>query len=522
MMFSPSTASADFEGLGSRLVSLATTRSKASAIEGPDAQTHGRFASAVTAAAAALRRSGVQAGQRFAIVSRNSVTILELFFAASLSGTVIVTINHRLSPREVGFILDDAQPRLVFVEDDLAHLLTDAHDLPEAVTVHEQHYTAQYLEWRDAPSTAVHHVASPDDVVIQMYTTGTTGLPKGALLAERNLAAMARQLPHTFMVDDSTRYLGLLPMFHISGAGTAIGVALAGGCVVLPSGTSVDAVLRDLVRHQVTHVNLVPSLMGMLTKHPDTVAADLQSLQVVMYGAAPSAGTVVEDMMALVPQCTFVHGYGLTECTGGVAYVPPLRHGDPVSHRPGLVGRPPHGIDLRVVDPHTLLDVDPGQPGEIWVRSPGNVSGYWQRPDESAALYAETGWLRTGDIGQFEGEDLVLKDRLKDMIISGGENVYSAEVEHIVAMHPSIDEVAAVGVPHERWGEVVAVVVTALPGHTVSEPELIEFCRQRLAHFKCPKSVHVVEELPRTGNGKILKRTLRDTLVARAYNSHND
>jgi long-chain acyl-CoA synthetase len=325
---------------------------------------------------------------------------------------------------------------------------------------------------------------------------------------------MVDSLPKTFMVDEQSRSLGLLPMFHISGAGTTLGVLVAGGSIVHASGTSAEAVLHDLVDHRVTHVNLVPSLMSMLLAEPRMASADLAALKVVMYGAAPSSGTVVEEMMARVPQTTFVHGYGLTECAGGVAYMPPIRHGATVSHRPGLVGRPSAGCEIRIVDPDTLTDVTPGQPGEIWVRSERNIPGYWNRPDESAALYAEPGWLRTGDIGLFEGDDLILKDRLKDMIISGGENVYSAEVEHVAALHPAVAEAAAVGVPDARWGEVVAMVVTLRPNHSLEPGDLIEFCRQRLAHYKCPKSVHIVDDLPRTGNGKIMKRAIRDHLSA--------
>lgn len=502
--------------LGRRLLERAASREAAPAITSVhESITFAALAHQVRCAAAALSRNGITPGARYAILSRNSSTILELIHASSLAGAVLVPLNFRLAPREIAEIVDDCGAELVFVEDEWLPLLDELDRPLRIVRVSETEQTNEYVAWRgDAPmpveSSEWSHHPSPDDVVLQMYTTGTTGRPKGVMLTETNLSAMATKVPQTFMFGEGDRYLALLPMFHISGGGTPVSVLAAGGQVVLSSGTSSAAILDDLATHAITHVNLVPSLISLLLADPATAAADLSALRVLMFGAAPSSDTTIAEAMALLPRCAFLHGYGLTECTGGVAYAEPHRHGDE-DHWPGSVGTASPGCELRIVDPDTMRDVAPGTPGEVWVRSEQNTIGYWNRPEETARLFADGEWLRTGDIGVMNEQGVLhLKDRLKDMIISGGENVYSAEVENAVAAHPAVLEVAVYGIPDDKWGEVVKAAVTLRPGHAAEPAEIISFVRDRLAHYKCPKVVEILAELPKSGSGKILKRVLRD------------
>jgi long-chain acyl-CoA synthetase len=511
----PTTPHRPATGLGARLLERTALRGDEPAIlhhAGASPVSFDEFGRRVRDAAGALVASGLGPGDRFAVLSHNSDTMLELAFAASCSGAVMVPLNTRLSPREIGFIVDDADPRLILVEDDLLPLLEQTTSQPPSIRIHSDgRRSDEYLAWHDAGhgAHASGHVPASSSVVLQMYTTGTTGLPKGVMLNEANLRAMTDKVPEIFMLSEASTYLALLPMFHISGGGTPIAALVSGASVAMSSRIAATEVPDDLQLHQVTHANLVPSLISLLVADPATVRADLSSLEVVMYGAAPSNGAVIADAMALLPSCWFLHGYGLTECTGGVAYAVPHRHGEVDAH-PGTVGRAAPGCELRTVDPETLLDVQPGEAGEVWVRSPQNTAGYWNRTDETAALYAEPGWLRTGDIGVIDHHGmLALKDRLKDMIISGGENVYSAEVEHVLGSHPTVLEVAVFGVPDERWGEAVKAAVILRPGRQATPIDLIEHCREHLAHYKCPKHIEFVDEFPRSASGKILKRVLR-------------
>lgn len=492
-------------------------------VDGADSRTYRQLAGDVRRAAAALRADitdlGIDiGGGRFAVLSRNSATMVELMYAASASATVMVPLNFRLAPMEIADIIADSGADLIFVESDLRPSLATipASDHRRIVEIAEHGTTIDYAAWRDRATAsdvddcsdaARFAPAERDRVVMQMYTTGTTGRPKGVMITEGNLAAMTEMVIEAFPLDADSRYLALLPMFHVSGGGTPIGVLAAGGAVVLSSGTSATAILHDLGEHAVSHVNLVPSLISLLLIEPAITSTDLSSLRVLMYGAAPSGASVIAEAMQLLPGCSFLHGYGLTECSGGVTFADPHRWGD-VDEHPGSVGRPVAGCAIRIVDPETLADVTPGAAGEVWVRSAQNTIGYWNRPEETAQLFVD-GWLRTGDIGSMDGDSLMLMDRLKDMIISGGENVYSAEVENALLAHPAVFEAAVFGVADPKWGESVKAVVTLRPGSTVSPDELIEFTRSRLARYKCPKTVEIVGELPKSGSGKVLKRLLR-------------
>ncbi len=496
------------ETMGGVLVDHAARRPEAPAVTtGDGTTTYAQLAENASRAAGALRAAGAQRGDRIAILARNGLPYVELTYGASLAGVVVVGLNFRLSPAEMADIIADAAPVLLFVEDEWEHLLARTPDLPKPVWL-DREYETWRVSGRD--DFQVQH-NDPNGLVLQMYTGGTTGRAKGVMLLERNVVANLEAVSQVWLMDDTTRTLCVLPLFHVSGTGLAYSTLHAGGELVLPREATSALILRDLAERRITHSALVPSMIAQLVTDPACRTTDLSSLKVLVYGAAPSAGTTIDEAMQLLPQCAFFHGYGLTETCGGIACSPPHYFGEDDDGKHGSVGQAIPTYELKIVNPDTQQDLAPGTAGEVWARGPQNTIGYWNRPEDTSRLLMADGWLRTGDVGVMDDDGFVyLKDRLKDMIITGGENVYSVEVENALAAHPSVLEAAVYGVPDERWGEAVWATVSLKPGHEASEAELIAFTRERLAHYKCPKVVEVVADLPKGGSGKILKRDLRD------------
>lgn len=498
--------------LGGRLLDHASRTPDAPAVTTDSGTTtYADLARDATQTAAALLASGVQPGDRIAVLARNCVEYIELTYAASIAGVTLVGLNFRLAPREIADIIDDSRPSLLFFEEELRPLLSETPDLPSTIRLTPGEDSSDYGRWRALGTSdlAPSGENDADAVILQMYTAGTTGRSKGVMLLERNVDAMLAEMSRLWLMEPDMRCLAVLPLFHVSGTGIVFAPLYAGGEVVLPRDVSSSLILSEISQRRVTHSALVPSLISLVLADPASRTSDLSSLRVLVYGAAPSAGTTIEEAMELMPECLFFHGYGLTETCGGVAIAPPHKFGDH-DDKKGTVGHAVANYEFRIVDPNTLQDVPAGQDGEVWARGPQNTSGYWNRPAETAQLLVGDGWVRTGDVGALDEDGfLYLRDRIKDMIISGGENVYSAEVENVLAQHPAVLEAAVYGVPDEKWGEVVKAAVTLREGYQMTASELIDFSRDRLAHFKCPKVVDIVDELPKSGSGKILKRELR-------------
>ena len=472
---------------------------------------------AVTRLAAALVATGLRPGDRVAMIARNGWEYVALHFAASRARVILVGINWRLSPVEVAQILTDARPSLVLVDVEWQPLLRDAD--PGLPTVwlgspRDDQHSRSFPVWltagdgTHARQALAERPAEPGATVLMLYTTGTTGVPKGVMLTEGNLLAMIAEMSRCWRMRPDMRFFAILPLFHVSGTGCFFTTLYAGGEVLIPADP--NDVARTVERARITHSALVPTLLSQLVHDPAARQFDLSSLEVLVYGAAPSGGTLISDAMALMPGCGFTQGYGLTETCGGVAAAPLRRHGE-VDDRPGTVGRPTTHYEFRIVDPATCAEVPAGTDGEVWVRGPQNAVGYWNRPEETAASFMTDGWFRTGDIGVLDEDGyLYLKDRLKDMIITGGENVYSVEVESTLMTHPEVVEAAVYGIPDDRWGEAVKAVVARTPGSTLTAEELAEHTRTRLARYKCPRVIEFVDALPKSGSGKILKHGLRD------------
>lgn len=443
------------------------------------------------------------------------------FVGCAKAGLVFTPINWRLTPEEVAVIAVDAELSVLVVDAEFADAARAvARALPHinVVVVGDASSLPDAQSWEDLVDSGAEvdpgSGDNPDAEVLQLYTSGTTGKPKGVVSTHHNLHNTQDNFDLYEFEQDSVS-LDALPLFHIAGSGWLSTSLSAGIHIILLGEMHPAQVARAISEHRVTHAFLVPAAIGMLLEYPELQQFDTSSLKVIAYGASPITPTLLARTMDTLG-CRLVQRYGMTETTGALTALRTTDH-DPHGPRTHLLrsaGTPLPGTEVQVRDFTTGEPLPPGLTGEIVSRSRNNVAGYWRRDAETAALYTEDGFLRTGDAGHLDDEGyLFVTDRVKDMIITGGENVYPVEVEAVLAEHPAVAEVAVVGLPHARWGEAVTAVIRLVDGvESPSEDDLIAFTGGRLASFKKPQSIHFVKELPRNASGKILKRTLRDIL----------
>jgi acyl-CoA synthetase (AMP-forming)/AMP-acid ligase II len=360
--------------------------------------------------------------------------------------------------------------------------------------------------------------SAPDDCFLQLYTSGTTGWPKGAMLTQRSMTAHTRVVAPAYAMDESTSNIVAMPLFHVGGTSWALGSMGVGGRTIIVRNVIPGALLDLIESRAATHAFFVPAVVDMLLADPDRARSALRSLKVLAYGGSPMPAPLMERTLNVLPATPLYSVYGMTEISGVFCVLGPDEHRDQRrSYLRASAGRPMPGNEVRVADPAAGADVPPGEVGEFWVRSEQVMAGYWNMPEATREAIAPGGWLRTGDAGRIDDDGyLYIEDRVKDMIISGGENVYPAEVERVLRQYPDVAEVAVIGVPDERWGETVKAVVVPAEGAAPDEAALIAFTRDRLAHYKCPTSVSVVSALPRNATGKVLKRQLRSSFIARS------
>jgi long-chain acyl-CoA synthetase len=460
--------------------------------------------------AQALLAGGLREGSRVAYLGRSAPEVIELLFAVAKIGAVIVPLNWRLSPRELAGVLADAEAPLLIAD-------TAYRQVAEGLAAQALRIVGDdYEDWLNSHAAVdPDGRGEPDDIVVQMYTSGTTGVPKGVLTTHRNLAAAATT-SSCWAFDAGTISLTPLPLFHIGGIGWVYCGLWHGATTILVSEFDAAAVLDDLERLRVTNPIFVPTMLQMLTAVTGAGDRDHGALRSITYGASPITTSTLRAALRTFG-CPMIGLYGLTESTGGVVHLDGDDHhtDGPRQRLLRSAGRPYPWVELQIVDPANGRGVPPGSVGEVWMRAPNVMAGYFNRPAETAAAITADGWLRTGDGGYLDGEGyLFLTDRVKDMIVSGGENVYPIEVEEVLAQHPDVADVAVIGVPDDRWGETVKALVVTRDGRAPASDELIAFARERLAGYKLPRSVDFVNDLPRTPTGKVLKRELRERYAA--------
>ena len=463
--------------------------------------------------AAAQRAAGLAPGDRIAVLDLNHPSCLELTLACAHVGTANAVVNFRLAPAEIAYVINDAKARLLFVGPEFAAAVEKLRgNLPGVERVirvggPEDEYEA----WLAAhePDTRVHR-AAPGDCFLQLYTSGTTGFPKGAMLTHRGMLAHSHNVSASQDCRSGSRVQVAMPLFHVGGTSYALVALTAGARIFMMRTPDPAAALAMLESEKITHTFYVPALMAAMNQVPGAADRDYSSLEALCYGASPMPLPVLRASLKMFPDVMY-QVYGMTEQSGAVSLLCPPDHVDPtVAHRLVSAGKPIAGVEIEIREPGTGEPVPTGEPGEIWVRSEQVMGGYWGKPEATAAAITPDGWLRSGDGGHMDADGYIyVTDRIKDMIISGGENIYPAEIERVLAEHPAIQDVAVIGVPDERWGEVPKAVVVPRPGATVDSQEVLAWSRERIAAFKCPKTIDVVAELPRNATGKILKKELR-------------
>lgn len=453
-----------------------------------------------------LTSKGVRAGDRVAILSKNRAEYFELIYAANKIGATLVCLNWRLSSREISEILNDAEPSLLLVDGIGAGLLPEGFHLCGVLE-----FGPDYDALRAAqPDSDPGHDGAPDETTLILYTSGTTGLSKGVMLSNEGMSYTA-DLAKAWGMSEASVNLVAMPLFHIGGCGYGSSTMLAGGHTVLMADVDMPTIIDLIPRYKVTHTFMVPAVVQALLNAPEVAQADMSSLELLMYGASPMGDVMLRRAIDTFG-CNFMHAYGMTESSGTVVCLGPEWHDPdgPNSHLLKSCGSALPWVELRVVDPATGADQPAGAVGELWLRTRMLMKGYWQNPEATAEAIVEGGWFRSGDAAYLDDKGHVfLFDRYKDMIISGGENIYPAEIENVLNGHPVIAQVGVIGVPHERWGETPLAVVVLKAGQSVTEAELIAYTRADLAHYKCPTRVAFVDELPRNASGKLLKPELR-------------
>ncbi|MBA3742612.1 long-chain-fatty-acid--CoA ligase [Sporichthya sp.] len=501
--------------ISDRLVHWATELPDSPALRfGGQNWTWGQWNDRLERLAGALGGLGIGRGTVVATYDKNSPACLDVTMAASAVGAAHAIANWRLSPEEVTYVLADSGAEIVFVGAEFAKVLESIRgSLPavrEVVVVgsdggFEDQYEALLAGADPTPLAG----AEPSDPALILYTSGTTGFPKGAMLTHANLNAHSAGLDPVFNTSHEDRYLLAMPLFHVGGTCPGVMCVYVGTPITLTREATPEHLFPGLVG--ATHAFFVPAIFAALLQAGEVGRNALATVKLLSYGAAPMPAPVMRGSLEAWPNARFLQVYGMTELAGAVVALEDEAHRDPAHpERLSAAGRAMLGSEVQIVDPSTLEPVAAGTSGEVWIRGGTVMAGYLNKPEATAEAITADGWMRTGDVGHLDSESfLFISDRVKDMIITGGENVYSPEVERVLSEHPDLLEVAVIGVPDDRWGESVKAVVVAKPGATVDPDAVIAYARERLAHFKAPRTVDVLDELPRNGTGKILKTVLR-------------
>jgi len=465
-----------------------------------------------------LTERGIRRGDRIGLISHPSSQFIELYIAIPKLGAVLVPLNCRLSGRELEYIINDADVKMLVMAEEFADtinsIITNLNTVeslycigkpPSGMESYENLISESSYEVEDL-------VVEDDDVAVQMYTSGTTGRPKGAMLTHKNLMSnhIGRVIDLKFNVSDI--FLSCIPYYHVAAEYPLI-VLYIGGTLIIQEKFDPAGFLKAVAKEKPTVILLVPAMVNFvidyIDKHPGIY--DFSSVRIFLYGASPMPVALLKKAIKIF-KCDFFQAYGLTEASPGVTYLRPEDHilegNEDEVRRLASCGKEVFNVEVRVVN-DSGMDVKPDEMGEIIVKGDNIMKGYWKLPDETA-LAIRNGWLYTGDMGTVDkGGFVFIVDRKKDMIISGAENIYPREVEEVLYANPSILEAAVIGVPDEKWGESVKAFVVLKEGESASEKEIIDFCKDNISSYKKPKSVEFLKSLPRNPTGKVLKKELR-------------
>jgi len=454
-----------------------------------------------------LIAAGLKPGDRVAFLGKNSDHYFEYWLGAAKAGLVLVPVNWRLAPPEVAYVVGDCRPRFVVADPEFVDRLDEGagyHILPSDA----------FAAWRDTQSDDdPRRDAGYDQPVLQLYTSGTTGQPKGAMLTNRSLLSLRGDNPPEAMPEwnrwaPEDVSLIAMPNFHISGSGWGLWTLQHGAKGVVVREFDPHQVLDLMMRHRITKIMMVPTAMRIVCDHPDAAAADFSFLKYICYGGSAIPLDLLRQAITVFG-CGFAQMYGMTETAGTIVGLPPEDHDPAGNQRMRGVGLPLPGVEVKIVD-EAGNELPRGRVGEIATRSAANMAGYFGNPAATAETLDADGWLRTGDAGLMDEDGYIyLADRMKDLIITGGENVYPAEVENALYSHPQVSDVAVIGVPDPKWGEAVKAIVVPVPGERPEPADLIAWARKRIAGYKAPKSIEFRDTLPRNPSGKILRRLLR-------------
>ncbi len=489
--------------------------------------TYKQFADRVYRLANFLRSRGVGQGDCVAILHQNSHEFLESYFATAQVGAILNPLNYRLSPNDLAFILRDSGAKLLIASDRFVRSVeplfeTGMHfnkvlwtgSAVESSAPFESMYYEEVLREEKAVPPSLPHIPD-DDVVHLYYTSGTTGRPKGVMLSHKNVCVHALAAVAELKLCDSDNWIHVAPLFHLADAWATFAITWVGGKHVVAPDFDPPLVLSAIEGERVTITNMIPTMLNILVNTPGVETRDFSSLRAILSGGAPIAPEVVRKIMGVF-RCDYIQTYGMTETSPYLTVSILKENLAHLSHEEQFVykaktGRPFMGVLLKVVrEDGTEVIANDEEVGEIVVKGDIVTKGYWNRPEETEKALRD-GWLYTGDMAVVDKEGYVnIVDRKKDMIITGGENVYSVEVENVLYTHPSVLEAAVIGVADPKWGEAVKAVLVLKPGKTATEEEIIQYCKEHIARYKAPKSVDFISELPKTGSGKIFKKGLKE------------